>query len=216
MEESTSKEKVLKSIRNALINVADNPFPQVDFSSPIYHEMEEALDITFAQEFTRIGGQFVFCENEKEFVENFRILEAQHHWPKPFCKDDRLLKLLTEGGISCTSVDEDIQETVVGITSCEYLIARLGSVMVSSRSASGRKMNVFPEVHIVVAYTNQLVPDLKQAFAHISNKYGRKFPSMITVITGPSRTADIEKTLVMGAHGPRELYLFLIDVLEGQ
>ncbi|MHC1708310.1 MAG: lactate utilization protein C [Bacteroidales bacterium] len=216
MEESTSKEKVLKSIRNALINVADNPFPQVDFSSPIYHEMEEALDITFAQEFTRVGGQFVFCENEKEFVDNYHILSAQNNWPKAFCRDDRLLKLLTEGGINCTSAEEDLINAKVGITNCEYLIARLGSIMVSSKSASGRKMNVFPEVHVVVAYTNQLVPDLKQAFAHISNKYGRKYPSLVTVITGPSRTADIEKTLVMGAHGPRELFLFLIDILEGQ
>lgn len=216
MEESTSKEKVLKSIRNALIDVADNPFPQVDFNSPIYHEMEEALDITFAQEFTRAGGQFIFCENEKEFAENYRILAAQNNWPTAFCKDDRLLKLLTEGGINCTTTDEEMLNTRIGITNCEYLIARLGSIMVSSKSAAGRRMNVYPEIHVVVAYTNQLVPDLKQAFAHISNKYGRKFPSLVTVITGPSRTADIEKTLVMGAHGPRELYLFLIDVLEGQ
>ena len=72
----------------------------------------------------------------------------------------------------------------------------------------------FPEIHLVVAYTYQLVPDLRNAFANLTNKYGKRLPSMISVITGPSRTADIEKTLVMGAHGPRELYLFLIDQTE--
>ena len=83
--------------------------------------------------------------------------------------------------------------------------------MVSSRVSPGRKITVFPEIHLVLGYTSQLVPDLKQALANIRKKYRDDYPSMISLITGPSRTADIEKTLVMGAHGPKELYVFLID-----
>jgi L-lactate dehydrogenase complex protein LldG len=56
-----------------------------------------------------------------------------------------------------------------------------------------------------------LVDDLKDAFNAIHEKYSGKLPSMVSVITGPSRTADIEKTLVMGAHGPRELFLILVE-----
>ena len=55
--------------------------------------------------------------------------------------------------------------------------------------------------------------DLKDGFNRLKEKYGQKLPSMISTITGPSRTADIEKTLVLGAHGPKELYVFLIDDL---
>ncbi len=66
----------------------------------------------------------------------------------------------------------------------------------------------------MIAYTSQLVPDLKDALAGIREKYGNKIPSMISVITGPSRTADIEKTLVMGAHGPKEIYVFLTELTE--
>ena len=83
--------------------------------------------------------------------------------------------------------------------------------MVSSKQESGRRLNVFPEVHAVIAYTWQLVPDLKQALAAIKEKYSQALPSLISVITGPSRTADIEKTLVQGAHGPKEIFVFLID-----
>jgi len=72
-------------------------------------------------------------------------------------------------------------------------------------------MSVFPEIHLVVGYTSQLVPDLKQALQKIKKKYQDNYPSVISVVTGPSRTADIEKTLVMGAHGPKELYIFLIE-----
>jgi L-lactate dehydrogenase complex protein LldG len=63
----------------------------------------------------------------------------------------------------------------------------------------------------VIANTSQIVPDIKDALTGMKERYGKNLPSLVSVITGPSRTADIEKTLVMGAHGPKELYLFLID-----
>ncbi len=83
--------------------------------------------------------------------------------------------------------------------------------MISSRQDSGRKLPVFPDTHIVVAYSSQLVDDIKDALKAIKLKYADKAPSLISLISGPSRTADIEKTLILGAHGPKEIYLFLID-----
>jgi L-lactate dehydrogenase complex protein LldG len=56
-----------------------------------------------------------------------------------------------------------------------------------------------------------MVMDIKDGFKLLKNKYGNRLPSMITNVTGPSRTADIEKTLVLGAHGPKELFVFLLD-----
>ncbi len=70
---------------------------------------------------------------------------------------------------------------------------------------------MYPEVHVVIAYVHQLVDDLKDAFDAVQKKYSGKLPSLLSVITGPSRTADIEKTLVMGAHGPKELFVILVE-----
>ena len=70
---------------------------------------------------------------------------------------------------------------------------------------------MYPEIHVVIAYADQLVDDLKDAFVAVQAKYSGKIPSMLSVITGPSRTADIEKTLVVGVHGPKEVFLFLIE-----
>ncbi len=67
--------------------------------------------------------------------------------------------------------------------------------MVSNHDAAGRRLSIYPHHHIVIARTGQLVPDLKDAFALMKSKYGTQLPSMISTITGPSRTADIEKTL---------------------
>ncbi|MFW5758527.1 MAG: LutC/YkgG family protein [Bacteroidota bacterium] len=98
------------------------------------------------------------------------------------------------------------------ITGCEYLIARTGSIMTSSALGGGRKSYIYPSVHIVFARRSQLVFDLKDAFARLKDKYKNNgLPSMISLITGPSRTADIEKTLVMGAHGPEQLFVFFLD-----
>ena len=83
--------------------------------------------------------------------------------------------------------------------------------MVSTGQMAGRQIFIYPEIHIVLAYASQLVTDIKDALVNLRKKYDHRMPSMVTLITGPSRTADIEKTLVMGAHGPRELYVFLLE-----
>lgn len=211
MEESTTKEKVLKRIRNALISKTANPYPDLDMNSAVYEPITEALDITFAQELMKVGGQFIYCENMDEVLSTLKLLVQTNNFQPLFCNDRKMFDTLVEAGIPVENDTKYLPDVRAGITFCEFLVARLGSVMVSSRSGPGRRMNIFPEVHIVLAQSSQLVPDLKHAFAALKEKYPQRLPSMVSVITGPSRTADIEKTLVMGAHGPKELYVFLID-----
>ncbi|MCB2221206.1 MAG: lactate utilization protein [Bacteroidetes bacterium] len=211
MDETTSREKVLKKIRNALISKTENPYPSLDTESAVHPKLEDSVDIVFAQEFTRIAGKFVYCENEEDLRKNLLSLVAEKKWKHIFCLDPKITALLDKAEIPYFNDDEHLQEMQAGITQCEYLIARLGSVMISSRQISGRRLNVFPETHIVIAHSNQIVAELKDALRLIKEKYDNKLPSLITVISGPSRTADIEKTLVMGAHGPKELYVFLLD-----
>jgi hypothetical protein len=93
-------------------------------------------------------------------------------------------------------------------TGCDCLVAQTGSIFVSTRSANGRAASIFPEMHLVIARRDQLVPDLPAAFALLRSRYGSNWPSMISLITGPSRTSDIEKTLVLGAHGPKRLAVY--------
>ena len=83
--------------------------------------------------------------------------------------------------------------------------------MMSSAQQSGRTVSVYAPVHICLAYADQLVYDIKDALVLVKNKYGNSFPSLISFATGPSRTADIEKTLVVGVHGPKEVYCFLVE-----
>ncbi len=97
-----------------------------------------------------------------------------------------------------------------GLTECESLIAQTGSVCVTSRSSGGRALSVLPPHHVVIARRAQLLPDLTAAYEQLSAKYGAALPSFISFISGPSRTGDIERILVLGAHGPKWLTVLLL------
>jgi L-lactate dehydrogenase complex protein LldG len=112
-----------------------------------------------------------------------------------------LSTLVTDDGYSVT----DLEICDAGLSECDALVAQTGSVLVSSRSHGGRALTVLPPHHVVLARHSQLVGDLTDAFALIRQRYSPDYPSMISLITGPSRTGDIERILVLGAHGPRKL-----------
>jgi L-lactate dehydrogenase complex protein LldG len=98
----------------------------------------------------------------------------------------------------------------VAITECDALIAQTGTVLVTGRSAGGRALSVLPPHHVVLARREQLVPDLPAAFELLQTKYAGNYPSFISFITGSSRTGDIERILVLGAHGPKKLTIICL------
>ena len=211
MSDTTSREKILKKVRKALIHKTTQEVPDVDLETNIYNIADEPMEIIFAQKLTKLNGKFVYCETEKEFTSNLSALITENNWGSVFVLENKIKRLLTDAGIPFTDKEKDFLSLNAGVTFCESLVARTGSVMISSKQASGRKLPVYPNYHIVLAYTSQLVMTHKDALNLISEKYGKNIPSLISSITGPSRTADIEKTLVQGAHGPKEIYVFLVD-----
>jgi L-lactate dehydrogenase complex protein LldG len=212
MQDSTTpREKILKQVRQALIQKSLIEQKDVDQESEIYAPSEDPLELQFAQNFAEINGKFVFCESENEFIENITFIAKEGEWKNIYCKEPRLQEFLKQAQISFSDDNSSFLETDIGVTDCECIVARTGSIIASSKQVSGRRLLVYPNIHVVVAYASQLVLDIKDALKFIRNKYNNQIPSMITTISGPSRTADIEKTLVQGAHGPKEIYLFLID-----
>lgn len=210
MKETTSKEKMLKKIRKALLEKRDNPYPNLE-DTPLYEEYKDHLDVLFAGQLSAVSGNFVFCEDEIQLIENLLDLTEKNNWRRIYAWETGLQSLLSKYEFPFYSTDTEFLNADVGITYCEALVARNGSVLVSNGTAAGRRLSIYPHIHIVIAYTSQLVLDLKDGFKVLKEKYPENMPSMVSNITGPSRTADIEKTLVLGAHGPKELYVFLLE-----
>ncbi len=210
MDDATNtREKILKKVRKALTQRADTSYLNIDLDSGLFKPEEESLELLFAREFTQLNGQFVYCIDTKELQENLSIVLKDH--TAVFCFDLDLKKIIEKTGTPIIDRLELIDKVNIAVTTCECLVARTGSIVVSSGQAAGRKIPFYANIHIVVANVSQLVLNTKDTFNLLKEKYNNKMPGMITHISGPSRTADIEQTLVQGVHGPQQLYCFLVD-----
>ena len=207
---TTAKEKMLKQIRQALLHKRDNPYPDFE-DAPFYPDAEEALDVAFANEFTALGGHFIYCDGEVDLVENLVELVEKISVSKIAVWEPQLQRFLDQYGFPYLRGDNQLDEIEVGLTSCEALIARSGSILLSNASPSGRRLSIYPPIHIVFATASQLAMDLKHALRHVRNRYPNGLPSMLTAVTGTSYSNAIGYTPIAGGHGPEQLYLFLTE-----
>ncbi|MDY6789968.1 MAG: lactate utilization protein [Thermodesulfobacteriota bacterium] len=101
----------------------------------------------------------------------------------------------------------------IGVTSADYCIAQTATLTMKSRIGQPRCVSLLPSIHIAVIRLDQILADLKELYTLLKwdpDERAEGITDCMTFITGPSKTADIEATLVDGAHGPRELYLFVL------
>ena len=108
---------------------------------------------------------------------------------------------------------QHVIDSYIGITSADYCMADTASLVMRTRPGQARSVSLVPSIHIGVIYLDQIIWDLKELYALLSfdpevSKEG--LTNCMTFISGPSKTADVEATMVHGAHGPREVYVYVI------
>lgn len=177
--------------------------------------MEERMDL-FARNAAELRADFRRCRDLAEVAEQLRQLKETEGWSRVASHHGQLTdaacatltcpKLWTDAGYD----KHELEQCPAAITGCDVLVAQTGSVVVTPHTAGGRALNVLPPHHVVLATGDQMVPDLPAAFARLKERYGAAYPSMISFITGPSRTGDIERILVLGAHGPKRLTILCV------
>lgn len=206
MSELSSKEIILNRIKEALATPVPLPFPGIDNSfGEVFPPADDDLAVIFAEEFSKVGGKFIFCNGVADMALQLNQLLEAKKLANVYFKDAFLSSLIKSPAY------EDLANCDVSVTGCECLVARTGSMVLSAAGATGRTGSVYAPVHICIAFTPQLLYDLSDAIAFLETKYQKDLPSSISFATGPSRTADIEKTLVTGVHGPKEVYCFLVE-----
>jgi L-lactate dehydrogenase complex protein LldG len=211
MESQGARNKILQKIKQALKSPVPVPFPDQLADTPIFIPTEQELAISFAEKFTELTGKFIYCEDDGELVQQLSALIKAKQWEKIYSKESGWLDDMSEYQFDPVNTD-DLESCDAAITLCEHLIARTGSIVLSSQQLSGRSISIYAPIHICIAYTHQLVFDISDSLQQFKND-SEHMPSMISFASGPSRTADIEKTLVVGVHGPKEVYCFLVDKL---
>jgi L-lactate dehydrogenase complex protein LldG len=210
MNISPSRENILKRIRQALATDTPIPFPQREISEPVVPSLKQEIEVEFAERFTALDGKFIYCINRQELAFQLGSLIRKMDWEKVYCVEEKL-RPVVDPILGHRLFNDDLGQSDVSITGCECLVARTGSIVLSAAQTEGRTASVYAPVHVCIAYSSQLVYDVGDAFQRIKAEHGEAFPSLVSFATGPSRTADIEKTLVVGVHGPKEVYLFLVE-----
>ncbi|HET7623898.1 MAG TPA: LUD domain-containing protein [Verrucomicrobiae bacterium] len=223
------REKIFARIREALTVPAPVPGRHHDSRvSAIEHKLPAAnarewlplTGETFEEQLARFRENSASLKTEFLFIESGELelrlkeLRDREGWKKIASHSGELTTAAVralELPVCWTSENYDVNELEkcdAGITECDALVAQTGSVLLTNRSAGGRALSVLPPHHVVLARRDQLLRDLPAAFQLVKEKYGENYPSMISFVTGPSRTGDIERILVLGAHGPKKLTVF--------
>jgi len=221
-----SRDAILARIREALREAAPLPghHGEVPKEDPALHAPEE-----YGQWLPGVGDDFasqsaLFAKNSADLRTGFHLVETEAEltarlvqvaresgWKRVATHGGALTDcavpalglptLNTDGGYATA----DLEPCDAGITQCDALVAQTGSVLITALSAGGRALSVLPPHHVVLARASQMVANLPAAYAVLRDRYPDGFPSFISFITGPSRTGDIERILVLGAHGPKQL-----------
>ncbi|WP_340113429.1 LutC/YkgG family protein [Maribellus mangrovi] len=202
---ASARQEILNKLKKAVHNEPEKP----DFDAPVYFPLEEPLEESFKANLAKVNGSVHLCHSKAELYSELKTFLDRFVKELIVCNESNLKSNLQKHLVPFTSTSQLPNDLQVGITSCEYLIAHTGSVMISSAQGSERRLFVFPEIHVVIADSEQVVAYLEEAYSSIKKKYPDQLPSHISLLTGPSRTADIEKTLVLGAHGPRQFHVFI-------
>jgi len=110
-------------------------------------------------------------------------------------------------------IDVDVRPTTgddaVGITGCFCAVAETGTLVFASSRDTPSATFLLPETHVAIVRTEQILAGMEDAFARLRNERG-VLPRAVNFVSGPSRTGDIEQTIVLGAHGPRRVHLVLV------
>ena len=234
MQPSDHRKAVFTRIREALRRPAphrhaDHSVPQAEhvdaplsdadafraWLPPVGPSLDEQVSL-FAQNATALKADFRVAASAEEASHQLATLAVENKWkqiashrshlPFSFAEKLGLPCLLTDAGYS----PETLEQCDAAITGCDALVAQTGSVLVSPQSAGGRTLSVLPPHHVVFAQRRQMVPDLASALQVVRKFYAPNWPSFLSFITGPSRTGDIERILVLGAHGPKKVTIFLL------
>jgi L-lactate utilization protein LutC len=186
------------------------------------------LVATFAAELTAVGGHAYIVTSLAEAADTLHRLLAARAIRSAICSEHDVLarlgldELLAERGIAAlqpsvlASQSRDqrrrqILEADVGITSADYAIAETGSLVLLARPGQERLISLAPAVHVAMIEAKQVLPDLFDLFAELAARGLDQLTSNVTIITGPSKTGDIELQLTTGVHGPGEVHVIILQ-----
>ncbi len=220
---SEARKEIMGRIREALKTPSPKPHLKGESAKvtgkawlPEVGDTQAETMALLSDNLAKLKAQFHPVENLDQAITLVKDLAKKKNWKNIAYHKNELVTpvaLAIDGNawaVEDSFSKDKLEASDVGLTSCVSIVAQFGAILVSSETSGGRGLSILPPVHVVIAKADQVVPDLAACFEQINVQFKGKMPSMLSFITGPSRTGDIERILVLGAHGPKELYLILV------
>jgi L-lactate dehydrogenase complex protein LldG len=186
----TARDQLLTRVRGALGRSPGSPVPE---PPPVRLHLPEVpladRPAQFTAALTALGGQVIL----------------------PYSKDDarEAIKSIVRGRSVVTMQTGDVTTADVGINFADYALADTGSLVFLSESKQSRLISLLPPVHIGIVARNKILSGLDELFMLVPQPAAQS--SSMVIVTGPSRTADIEMRLVRGVHGPGEVHVIIVE-----
>ncbi|MFO1482211.1 MAG: LutB/LldF family L-lactate oxidation iron-sulfur protein [Verrucomicrobiaceae bacterium] len=216
IEATTSRELILARIEEALADAIPQPFESTAAQKRSVLPAVTDSVAQFAANAEFLRAEFFHVSDEAAAKAKLAELATKNGWKKVATHRGTLTDVLVRTSGFSPFLDttdgydrHELEACDAGITECDALIAQTGSIFLTTCSAGGRALSVLPPHHVVLARRDQLLSDLPAGYELIQQRYGTSWPSMTTLITGPSRTGDIERIIILGAHGPKKLTVIM-------
>ena len=205
---------VIDSVRNSLGHNAESP---LSLRPAIYPARlpgsRESETEQFLIEIKKLSGSARSLSAEaipqalQDLVSEQKILKATI-WDSPRLKELGIARTLLNLGVELVSPNankHDMALCDMGVTEADYLLPETGSLVLKSSDEKPRSVSLLPRLHLAIVNPGMLRADLHQVFAE-----AKESPYLVFV-TGPSRTADIELTVTLGVHGPKNLHVWMME-----
>lgn len=194
MKGSSEKERLLKIIRNSLIEKADIPYPEIDMSKDIYTSTNDDPVMVFAEKIVSFNGKFIYSHNQDEMADKISSLSEYRNWDKIICFAEEFEKVLFEKNIKFNNLEQG-QEAEVAIIKLDHVSSESNILTIVSNIYKDNKFSNLPQIIIFISYTKDITPHLKL------ERYEEITPEFIMMIN-PKNLLEEEL---------KELYFFAIE-----
>ena len=235
---SNSREEILKRIRKGLHRLAivrgtsENMSPSLSSYKETQQKLEKLhkeiierksfLVDMFVNEITKVSGKAFILKSENEIKDYVIRLVEEHSakslaiWESDFLKQINLREFLENKGLKFAPPNskEEMAKADIGITEADFGIADTGTLVLIANEKQPRSVSLIPPIHVAILHSDVILEKMEDVFAILKNSLDEtgsiaKLTSCITFITGPSRTGDIELNIILGVHGPKELFVLI-------
>ncbi len=219
MQDMKSRDTILQRVHNELSKYPPVARPPAAEVWPCRNPLPAVMAEQFVKELTAISGEVVRCASMEDAKKRLAELASKAQWTSFGAMDRPAVREATAelpaGSVELPSADwtpQTMAKLSAGVIEAEALLADTGSCLIACPTGADRLLCYLPPACVVIARMGQLVEHLPAAWKTVAPRVAD--PALrgeFVIVTGPSRTADIEKILILGVHGPKRLVVLLVE-----